>query len=489
MIPFGEWLPDVPDYKNPGATVAKNVIPTLLGYRNFPSAVDYSSSTGTSRPRGFVAVIDKSGNNYNYTGDATKLYELQSTSWTDRTRTSGAYTTSDTSRWAFQDWGDSLIATNYDDDIQMITKGGTNFSQMSSTAPKAKHIGVVRDFVIVGSVNESGTAVPDKVVWGPQGNPAGSWTADATTMAGAQRLYDGGEIAGIVGGDYGTIFQKNQITRMTFVGSPLIFEFDTVEKNRGTDIPGGIIRVGNLVYYIGNDGFYVFNGQASMNISAEKVARTFFDNYDATNKNLVSVVADPISNLVIWSYPDGGSTVANRLIIYNWALQKWSEAAIDMDLICAMVSPGVTLEGLDSISSSIDALSISLDSTVWQGGAVSLAAIVPSSNDTVHKLAKLDGTSLSWEVETGEVNFQEGAISTVQSVRPVTDGSSIKVQVRHRYNQTDSITDETAIAVNSYDGTASMRKADRYFRFKVAGTGSMASGQGVEVSQVISGGR
>jgi hypothetical protein len=31
-IPFGEWLPDLPDYQNPGVTVAKNVIPA--GYKN-----------------------------------------------------------------------------------------------------------------------------------------------------------------------------------------------------------------------------------------------------------------------------------------------------------------------------------------------------------------------------------------------------------------------------------------------------------------------
>ena len=32
IVPFGSWLPDLPDYANPGATVAKNVVPAVNNY-------------------------------------------------------------------------------------------------------------------------------------------------------------------------------------------------------------------------------------------------------------------------------------------------------------------------------------------------------------------------------------------------------------------------------------------------------------------------
>jgi hypothetical protein len=37
VIPFGEWLPDLADQGNPGSTEAKNVAPSIDGYRQLPS--------------------------------------------------------------------------------------------------------------------------------------------------------------------------------------------------------------------------------------------------------------------------------------------------------------------------------------------------------------------------------------------------------------------------------------------------------------------
>ena len=37
QVPFGEWLPDLPDHINPGATEAKNVYPAVNSYRPWKS--------------------------------------------------------------------------------------------------------------------------------------------------------------------------------------------------------------------------------------------------------------------------------------------------------------------------------------------------------------------------------------------------------------------------------------------------------------------
>ncbi len=41
MIQFGEWLPDQPDYSNPGVTRAENVVPAAGGERSLPGFVAY----------------------------------------------------------------------------------------------------------------------------------------------------------------------------------------------------------------------------------------------------------------------------------------------------------------------------------------------------------------------------------------------------------------------------------------------------------------
>ena len=51
---LGQFLPDAPDYKNPGYVMAKNVIPTTGGYGPFLSAAGSGDSlTSASPPQAF----------------------------------------------------------------------------------------------------------------------------------------------------------------------------------------------------------------------------------------------------------------------------------------------------------------------------------------------------------------------------------------------------------------------------------------------------
>ena len=72
VIPFDEWTPDLPDYRN-GTTEAQNVIPRLRGYVSFSSLTAYSTSL-SGRCQGFASALDSGGNTNTYLGD--KLYRL-----------------------------------------------------------------------------------------------------------------------------------------------------------------------------------------------------------------------------------------------------------------------------------------------------------------------------------------------------------------------------------------------------------------------------
>ena len=50
QVPFGEWLPDLPDHLNPGATQAKNVYPavnSVIGSNNCIIGIDYDEILGS----------------------------------------------------------------------------------------------------------------------------------------------------------------------------------------------------------------------------------------------------------------------------------------------------------------------------------------------------------------------------------------------------------------------------------------------------------
>lgn len=106
-------------------------------------------------------------------------------------------------------------------------------------------------------------------------NNATSWTADPATLADFQDLPgDGGWIQKVVGGDYGVIIQERAVFRMDFVGSPLIFQFNQVLRNIGTPIPNSVVSYRDLVFFLSEDGFYVFDGSQAHPIGENRVDRT-----------------------------------------------------------------------------------------------------------------------------------------------------------------------------------------------------------------------
>ena len=52
QVPFAEWLPDLPDHMNPGATEATNVFPAVNSYRPFNDIAVTSSNALTARCQG-----------------------------------------------------------------------------------------------------------------------------------------------------------------------------------------------------------------------------------------------------------------------------------------------------------------------------------------------------------------------------------------------------------------------------------------------------
>ena len=61
QLPFGEWLPDLPDHMNPGSTQAKNVFPAVNSYRPFKNISVTSSNATDARTQGARAFKSDSG--------------------------------------------------------------------------------------------------------------------------------------------------------------------------------------------------------------------------------------------------------------------------------------------------------------------------------------------------------------------------------------------------------------------------------------------
>lgn len=470
-IPFGEWLPDLPDLANPGATEAKNVIPHMGSYLPFRSLV-VTSSALTAACQGAVAMSDKDGNTEAFAGDQTKLYRLAGQTWADKSGTT--YATAATGFWRFVKWGEKVIATNGAQPVQIKDFGASgNFADLSGSPPKAKHIATVRSFVVLGDVDD-GTRYPNRVQWSGQ-NLETSWGVNPATQADYQSLVgDGGAVQAVTGGDVGVIIQERSVWEMRYEGPPIVFRFDETAPGIGTPAPLSVIRFGATVFFWGNDGFYRYDvGRGPTRIGDKKVDLWFQENVNKEALHKMVAAIDIVNAKVVWSFPSGAS--ADQLVIYDWTTGQWARAEQSTEYIFAGRSAGTDLEGLDSISSDLDALGQSLDADTWKGGALSLWGF-----DTAHKSGSFSGPALTARIETAEIGSPDASMLYVNGVRPLIDGDGAtnSVYVATRDVQNDSTTFAGPFSANSI-GEHNMRKAGRYFRFRVDVSGGFDRATGV----------
>lgn len=486
MIPFAEWLPDQQDLNNPGATVAKNVVPHANGYKPLPSLQVYSDAL-SARPRGMFVARDADNTVYTYVGDETKLYSLADAAWTDVSRTASAYTTAATGYWEFAKWGENLLATNFANEIQKIALGGTNFADLDGGPPKARHIAVVRNFVVTGNTFDSVDGnVPNRVRWSAADDEE-SWTVSASTQADYEDLYGaGGWVQRVFGGEYGVVFQESSVWRMTYVGTPTIFTFDEVLPKHGLLAPGAACQFGDLIFFLSPVGLEVLtNGSTAQSIGANKIDRFLFDDLDSGNLDRLHCAVDTEKRHFYMAYPgvDNTDGRCNRIVIYDWTIGKWSFAEVESHLIGAAQTPGVTLDGLDSYFASLDDVTPSLDDPVWQGGAPQLIAF-----NSDFKLAFFSGDPMSAVIETRELNLSPNKRTLLNAVRPLIDGGSTSIQVATRNLQSASESWSATTSVSS-TGRATLRRNARYHRVRANISGAWTHAQGVEVDGVPTGWR
>ena len=492
MIEFGDLQADLPSYENTGALVVDNVLPLAKGYKSLAGFQALSGTGLNNAAVGLFTSFSASGST-NYAGDRSKLYQMDSSLVFQDKSKAGGYNNSTTENardfWAFTQFGSNIIATNFADNIQKFTEGTSSaFSDL--VALKAKYIAVIRDFVVAGYTNESGTVYNQRVKWSGL-NDSSTWTPSQATQSGFQDIVGShGNIQAIVGGESaGVIFMEKAIYRMSYVGVPLVFQFDKIADNIGAFAPKSVASYGNMVFFLAQDGFYkLTGGQQLTPIGNGKVDNFFFDDLSSNLDGITSAV-DPNNSIVVWSYRGSGATgtTNNKLLIYNYAVDKWSTGSgQDLEFIASASQEAfTTLESLDVLGD-LDNLPKSLDSYFYKEGIVGLAGF-----NSENKFGKFIANSLSATVDTTEFEGSKGKRSTLIECRPIVDGTTnttVTVTPITRQSQLD--TTSTGSAVNTNDtGTCPLRSTSRYHRIRVNVNGNFNTLSGVDIEARPEGGR
>lgn len=511
ILPVTEWMPDQPDYRNNASDMALNVVPrTLTTYGPISSPTVFSGAL-TTRCQGAYFGLASDGTVNGFAGDSQNLWELtQATSpaWSNVSKSANAYNISADDQWRATLYGTRVIFTNLADPVQSFILGtSSKFADLivTANAPKAKFCAVSKTYLVLGYTSDpTYGAQPQRVWWSRNGNPTsfddpGSLAQLASQFeTGYQDLLgDGGKIQGVVG-NLGNadmaVFQEHAIWRGVWAGGGAgVFQFFPAQGVRGCTAPGSIAQLGAIVYYLGEDGFYAFDGAQARPIGVNKVDKTFYADLDQNFLGSVSAGIDPINKLYIVLYPGSGHSgrSANKMMIYNWALDRWSQAipiSGGSEFILRALSFGYTLDQIYTVLGyKLDTMPFPLDSRVWTGGNLLLGIF-----DTNHKLNYFTGNPLDATIDTSENQFADGQVTRIWNARPIVDGSvmpAVSLSVRNRQNDTQIFTNP--ITMTSL-GTCPQRALGRYIQARITVPGSASSWthlSGVELEGAPAGAR
>jgi len=346
---------------------------------------------------------------------------------------------------------------------------------------------IVRDQVVLGDTQDDTDGQQPSRIWWSGLSDSSDFTPAATTLCDFQNIPDAGKVMKVVGGaEYGLVFMEHQIIRMSFVGSPLAYQLDTIDRRRGTPLSGSVIGHGRLVFYWSEEGAFVTDGTSSTPIGHGIVDRFFWDSFNLANQSRLFSAIDPVNKVVAWSFPGEGTSTAgepNRIFFYNWADNKWSEGEVTTQLIFTGINAGLTLSELDDVSSSLGGLPFPLGSRAYQGGDKILAAFNGSN-----VYCQFTGSNLAATIDTGEFQPFRGQRSQVVSVRPFIDGGTITAAVASRIKVQDSVSFGSAASLNT-SGLCPLLSEGRHHRVRcsVAAGGSWTHAQGVEIGAVGTG--
>lgn len=352
VLPFPEYRPDASDFNGESTIELLNVLPRSDGYGPMKGLSPFTGAL-PAPCRGVFLARKQDRSISLFAGTETNLYRLDNTTltWTEVSKGGNDYSSlSTTANWSFAQFGSKVIAVQANVVPQVFdVEVDSAFSDLGGSPPQAAYVAIINRFVVLSGL----LSFPRRVQWSGL-NAITTWTS-GTTYSDYQDLPDGGTVAGVVGGEFGIIVQDNAIRRMIFApGADIIFQIDRIAKDIGTSFPASIVESGGKVYFYSVRGFVEIAADGSVRpIGFERVDRAFSDAVDMTAPQLIQGATDPSANVVLWTYKEASfaSTRFNRVLAFNYALDRWAPLEIEGECVAPLGKPGVTLEGLGTIGS------------------------------------------------------------------------------------------------------------------------------------------
>lgn len=472
MTPLLGFAPDL-EAPTPGVLVdCDQFIPYRTGFeaaRDGATPTDVPALAAECRGAAVVTLLD--GTRRVVAGTTTDIYELESGSWVDESRTvGGSYTGGADTRWSFTQFGDSTLAANRADTIQRSTGSTLNFEDISG-APKAEIVFTVGAFVMALNTND-GSEKPDGWHCCAAFDDT-DWTPSVTTQSAKGRLVaTPGELtAGLRLGEYAVAYKSQSLYLGQYVGSPAVWDWILVPGG-GAGCVGkdALCDIDGAHFFVGEDNFWIFDGTRPVPVGDNQIRQWFYDNSDPQSLYKTKCVYDRQQNRVWIFYPSAGATTCDSAIVYHLVNKQWGRANRSIEATLNYINSGTTYDTLSAEAATYDALpDVSYDSQYWLLGGRALAVF-----NTSHQLQTMTGAALDSSFTTGDAGDDE-AVSLLKQIRlrfaagfgPTTASCT----TYHKMSSGDSYTTGTTSSIN--DGKFDVLKAARWHKAEITMTGTV----------------
>jgi hypothetical protein len=239
--------------------------------------------------------------------------------------------------WGSDNFGEDLLIAPRDSEIYYWDVGSNNAVLVSGLGGASEVPSVVTEIavsdarhVIAFGTNPLGSSTQDRgLIRFSSSEDYLDWNVASTTNS-------AGELQIPIGSEFVThlktrqeilVWTESSLCSMQYVGAPDIYGIFVISPRITIFGPGAKVGVNDLVFWMGTDNFYMYDGRVST-LPCTVWNKVFGNINNSATYNVVAGLNRKF-NEVIWFYPSEGNTANDRYVAYNYEERLWYYGELD----------------------------------------------------------------------------------------------------------------------------------------------------------------
>jgi len=174
------------------------------------------------------------------------------------------------------------------------------------------------------------------------------WESQATNTAGDLRIGTGSEIiTAVETRQQILVFTDRSLHAMQYLGPPFTFGISLLSTNVTIASPLAAVAVDDMVYWMGEEEFYVYSGQVQKLPCS--VRSYVFNDFNSAQSEKVTCGVNSSFSEIWWFYPSASSGTIDKYVTFNYQENAWYYGNLDrsvwMDRGIAQYPIAASLDG------------------------------------------------------------------------------------------------------------------------------------------------